>query len=116
MARVGSPAGQDSSCRWRVLSRGFRGKFLALLRSAFDRGQLSFHGKLASLADPVEFQRQLTVSAQTEWVVYAKPPWGGPEQVLKYLARYTHRVAISNQRLVDFGGRQGPVPLEGLRA
>jgi hypothetical protein len=85
----------------RVLSRVFRGKFLALLRSAFDRGQLSFHGKLASMADPVEFQRQLALSAQTEWVVYAKPPWGGPEQVLKYLARYTHRVAISNQRLVD---------------
>ena len=61
----------------RVLSRVFRGKFLALLRSAFDRGQLSFHGKLASMADPVEFQRQLAVSAQTEWVVYAKPPFGG---------------------------------------
>ena len=85
----------------RVLSRVFRGKFLALLRSAFDRGRLSFHGKLAALADPREFQRQLAASAQTEWVVYAKPPWGGPEQVLKYLARYTHRVAISNQRLVD---------------
>lgn len=83
----------------RVLSRVFRGKFLALLRGAFDRGQLSFHGKLASMADPIEFQRQLAVSAQTEWVVYAKPPWGGPEQVLKYLARYTHRVAISNHRL-----------------
>jgi hypothetical protein len=85
----------------RVLSRVFRGKFLALLRSAFDRGQLSFHGKLAHLADPREFQLQLTASARTEWVVYAKPQWGGPEQVLKYLARYTHRVAISNQRLVD---------------
>jgi hypothetical protein len=85
----------------RVLSRVFRGKFLALLRGSFDQGRLSFHGKLASLADPREFQRQLAVSAQTEWVVYAKPPWGGPEQVLKYLARYTHRVAISNQRLVD---------------
>jgi putative transposase/transposase-like zinc-binding protein len=85
----------------RVLSRVFRGKFLALLRSAFDQGRLSFHGKLASLSDPREFQLQLTASAQTEWVVYAKPPWGGPEQVLKYLARYTHRVAISNQRLVD---------------
>ena len=84
----------------RVLSRVFRGKFLALLRSAFDRGRLSFHGKLAALADPREFQRRLAASAQTEWVVYAKPPFGGPEQVLKYLARYTHRVAISNQRLV----------------
>jgi hypothetical protein len=78
----------------------FRGKFLALLRNAFDRGKLSFHGKLRMLADADEFQRRLTASAQTEWVVYAKPPFGGPEQVLKYLARYTHRVAISNRRLV----------------
>ena len=85
----------------RVLSRVFRGKFLALLRSAFDRRRLSFHGKLAPLVDPREFQLQLAASAQTEWVVYAKPPWGRPEQVLKYLARYTHRVAISNQRLVN---------------
>ncbi|MEA2591136.1 MAG: hypothetical protein QOD62_967, partial [Actinomycetota bacterium] len=84
----------------RVLSRVFRGKFLALLGNAFDQGKLSFHGKLGVLADGGEFQRRLTASAQTEWVVYAKPPFGGPEQVLKYLARYTHRVAISNRRLV----------------
>jgi Putative transposase/Transposase zinc-binding domain len=84
----------------RVLSRVFRGKFLALIRSAFDQGKLSFHGKLAALADPGEFQRRLAASARTEWVVYAKPPFGGPEQVLKYLARYTHRVAISNRRLI----------------
>lgn len=84
----------------RVLSRVFRGKFLALLRNAFDQGKLSFHGKLRVLADADEFQRLLTASAQTEWVVHAKPPFGGPEQVLKYLARYTHRVAISNRRLL----------------
>jgi Putative transposase/Transposase zinc-binding domain len=84
----------------RVLSRVFRGKFLALLRNAFDRGRLSFHGKLSTLANPAEFQHCLAATAKTEWVVYAKPPWGGPEQVLKYLARYTHRVAISNQRLI----------------
>jgi hypothetical protein len=84
----------------RVLSRVFRGKFLAMLRDAFDRGRLSFHGKLRALRDADEFQRRLAASAQTEWVVYAKPPFGGPEQVLKYLARYTHRVAISNRRLV----------------
>jgi Putative transposase/Transposase zinc-binding domain len=83
----------------RVLSRVFRGKFLAGLKAAFDRGTLSFHGKIAVLADPGEFQRRLDASAKTEWVVYAKPPFGGPEQVLKYLARYTHRVAISNHRL-----------------
>jgi hypothetical protein len=84
----------------RVLSRVFRGKFLALLSNAFEQGKLCFHGKLRVLADAGEFQRRLTASAQTEWVVYAKPPMGGPEQVLKYLARYTHRVAISNRRLV----------------
>ena len=78
----------------------FRGKFLALLGNAFDRGKLSFHGKLRALADVGAFRHRLAVSAQTDWVVYAKPPWGGPEQVLKYLARYTHRVAISNRRLV----------------
>ena len=84
----------------RVLSRVFRGKFLTRLRSAFEQGKLSFHGKLAPLADPSEFHRLLAASARAEWVVYAKPPFGGPEQVLKYLARYTHRVAISNQRLI----------------
>jgi hypothetical protein len=84
----------------RVLSRVFRGKFLSLLRAAFDRGRLAFHGKLSPLTDPAEFQRRLADSARTEWVVYAKPPFGGPEQVLKYLARYTHRVAISNRRLI----------------
>jgi hypothetical protein len=88
----------------RVLSRAFRGKVLSLLRNAFDRGKLSFHGKLAVLADAGAFQRQLTASAQTEWVVYAKPPFGGPERVLKYLARYTHRVAISNRRLIALEG------------
>jgi hypothetical protein len=83
-----------------VLSQVFRGKLLSLLRAAFDQGELSFHGKLAPLAVPGEFQRRLTASVKTNWVVHAKPPWGGPEQVLKYLARYTHRVAISNRRLV----------------
>jgi hypothetical protein len=90
----------------RVLSRVFRGKFLSLLRAAFDRGRLTFHGKLSPLADPGEFQRRLADSARTEWVVYAKPPFGGPRQVLKYLARYTHRVAISNHRLIGLEGDQ----------
>jgi hypothetical protein len=88
----------------RVLSRVFRGKFLALIGDAFNQGKLSFPGKLATLADPTEFRRRLAASAGTEWVVYAKPPFGGPEQVLKYLARYTHRVAISNHRLVALEG------------
>jgi Putative transposase/Transposase zinc-binding domain len=88
----------------RVLSRVFRGKFLALLGEAFEQGKLSLHGKLRDLRDAGAFQRRLTASAQTEWVVYAKPPFGGPEQVLKYLARYTHRVAISNRRLIALEG------------
>jgi Putative transposase len=85
----------------RVLARVFRGKFLAGLRARFDRGKLCFHGRLAALADADEFRRRLTASVQTDWVVYAKPPFGGPEQVLKYLARYTHRVALSNHRLLE---------------
>jgi putative transposase/transposase-like zinc-binding protein len=84
----------------RVLGRVFRGKFLARLRAAFDHGRLAFHGRLRELAAADRFRRLLVDAAQTEWVVYAKPPFGGPEQVLKYLARYTHRVAISNRRLV----------------
>ena len=84
----------------RVLSLVFRGKFLALLEAAFAQGRLSFHGRLAELTDAVQFRHRLAASAQTDWVVYAQPPAGGPEQVLKYLARYTHRVAISNHRLV----------------
>lgn len=78
----------------RVLSRVFRGKFLAGLRAAFAQGELRF------AADP--FEQALSAATRTDWVVYAKPPFGGPEQVLKYLARYTHRVAISNARLLGF--------------
>lgn len=85
----------------RVLSRVFRGKFLAGLRRAWQRGDLSFHGSLELLRDEREFKRRIDQAYRREWVVYAKPPFGGAEQVLKYLARYTHRVAISNSRLVS---------------
>src|SRR5208337_1235193 len=68
----------------RVLSRVFRGKFLARLRAAFDEGKLAFHGQQSALSDAGQFQRQLVASAKTDWVVYAKPPFGGPEQVLNY--------------------------------
>jgi hypothetical protein len=85
----------------KVLSRVFRGKFVDLLRKAFQRGELSFHGKLEGLDDPQAFERWLRTTYKTDWVVHAKPPFGGPVQVLKYLARYTHRVAISNRRLID---------------
>ena len=84
----------------RVLSRLFRRLFLAALAAAFEAGQLGFFGELAGLAEPAAFARQLNDLRRVEWVVYAKPPFGGPEQVLAYLGRYTHRVAISNARLV----------------
>jgi hypothetical protein len=86
----------------RVLSRLFRGKFLCYLKQAFDQGKLQFFSDLKSLVDPEAFGRFLRRNRQQEWVVYAKPPFGGPTQVLDYLGRYTHRVAISNHRLVTF--------------
>jgi hypothetical protein len=90
----------------RVLSRVFRGKYLDLLRRAFAQGQLRFPGRLQPLIEPQAFAAWLRPLSAQEWVVYAKPPFGGPAQVLKYLAGYTHRVAISNHRLVALeGGR-----------
>jgi hypothetical protein len=82
----------------RVLSRVFRGKFLAGLRAASDAGKL---GLPAALAEPAARAAWYAALYAGEWVVYAKRPFGGPERVLKYLARYTHRVAISNARLLD---------------
>ncbi len=85
----------------RVLSRLFRRLFLEYLQGAFDQGQLQFFSSLERLRDPRAFSEYLAPLRQTEWVVYAKPPFGGPQQVLNYLGRYTHRVAISNNRLLD---------------
>ena len=90
----------------RVLSRVFRGKFIDFLKQAARRGKLTFHGKLASLANPRDFEQLLNQAVRHDWVVYAKRPFGGPRQVLKYLARYTHRVAISNRRLLRFENGQ----------
>lgn len=84
----------------KVLSIVFRAKFLDYLRKAYNNGELSLQGQLAHLTDPHKWQLKLE-SVKRDWVVYAKRPFGGPKQVLKYLARYTHRVAISNQRLVS---------------
>ena len=102
-----SPDGQSwISCRpgfflpARVLSRLFRRLFLEALRQAYDSGQLQFCGELESLQNAARFAAYLKPLRQAEWVVYAKPPFGGPQQVLAYLGRYTHRVAISNQRLL----------------
>lgn len=84
----------------RVLSRLFRRLFLEGLLALHRAGDLSFFGNLTGLADPSAFARYLAPLRKTEWVVYAKPPFGGPEAVLAYLSRYTHRVAISNSRLI----------------
>jgi len=86
----------------KVLSRVFRGKFVADLKQAFRDGLLNFHGSLTPLAQPKIFTSWLRPLFRKDWVVYAKRPFGGPEYVLQYLGRYTHRVAISNHRLVSF--------------
>jgi hypothetical protein len=85
-----------------VLSRVFRGKFHEALKRAFHDGKLNFHGDLKLLAQPKTFAAWLRPPFRKDWVVYAKRPFGGPEHVLRYLGRYTHRVAISNHRLVSF--------------
>ena len=83
-----------------VLARLFRGRMLAMLMHAHDAGELKFFNTHAGLADKRTFQRFIAPLRRTKWVVYCKAPFAGPEQVLRYLSRYTHRVAISNRRLV----------------
>ena len=85
----------------RVLSRLFRRLFLRELENAFVAGKLRFFGKLANLAEPAAFAERLGQLQRVNWVVYAKQPFGGPQQVLAYLGRYTHRVAIANSRLIS---------------
>jgi hypothetical protein len=89
-----------------VLSCMFRGKMLAFLKQAYTSRQLRFPGTLADLAQPRPFRSLLNLLRHKKWVVHSKPPFGGPEQVLKYLARYTHRVAISNGRLLSLDNGQ----------
>lgn len=107
-----SPDGRWVACRpgfflsVRVLSRLYRRLFLERLQGAFDAGTLKFSGDLAPLAAPAAFGAHLQPLRQTEWVVYAKRPFGGPEHVLDYLGRYTHRVAIANSRLVSLDDGQ----------
>ena len=89
----------------KVLSKVFRGKFVDGLQRARRRGRLIFAGSIERMADPKCFAAFLRTLFRQDWVVYAKPAFGGPEQVLRYLGRYTHRIAISNHRLVAFDGR-----------
>jgi hypothetical protein len=79
----------------RILSHVFRGKFISLLRRAWAKG------RLRGIPDQTALEKLFDSSVRNDWVVYAKPPFGGPAQVLKYLSRYTHRIAISNRRLVS---------------
>jgi hypothetical protein len=85
----------------RVLSSLFRRLFLTYLQEAFDAGKLQFFSSLKALQDPQAFTRHLDLVRNVKWVVYAKPPFAGPQQVVDYVGRYTHRVAISNNRIVD---------------
>ena len=89
----------------RVLSRLFRRLFLEQLQTAFNNGNLKFHSRLAELEQTERFMRYLAPLRSSEWVVYAKRPFAGPEAVLAYLSRYTHRVAIANHRLISFDER-----------
>lgn len=89
----------------RVLGALFRGKFLARLALLYKRGALRLDGPAAALADPARFERVKDKLYRTRWVVYAKRPFGGPEQVFHYLGRYTHRVGLSNRRLVSLDDR-----------
>src|SRR5215471_3195367 len=84
----------------KVLGRLFRGKFLAGVKEAYQAGQLTFGGSVAALADPQVFRRWLDALYRQDWVVYAKRPFGGAQQVFRYLGRYSHRVAIANSRLL----------------
>jgi hypothetical protein len=88
----------------KVLSRVFRGKLVAALRRAYTRGQLDLGGATEPLRDPAQWRRFVDTLFATDWVVYAKPAFGGASAVLRYLGRYTHRVAISNHRLLAFDG------------
>jgi hypothetical protein len=97
----------------RVLSRLFRRLFLSRLADAHAAGRLAFFGELDGLRDRAAFAADLAPLQRKNWFVYAKPPFAGPEGVLAYLARYTHRVAISNSRLVGLDGRRD-LPLQGL--
>jgi hypothetical protein len=90
----------------RVLSSLFQRLFLEALQTAFDAGQLQFFHSLEPLREPMAFARHLAKAEAHDWVVYAKRPFAGPQQVLDYVGRYTHRVAISNNRLLDMEGDQ----------
>ena len=118
-----SPDGQHwIACRPRfflsvgVLSRLFRRLFLERLTAAYQLGRLEFFGDQVALAKPARFKAYVAALRKVEWVVYAKRPFGGPEAVLAYLSRYTHRTAIANSRLVAFDGKRVTFKWKDYRA
>jgi len=118
-----SPDGQHwIACRPRfflsveVLSRLFRRLFLERLTAAYQLGRLEFFGDQVALAKPARFKAYVAALRKVEWVVYAKRPFGGPDAVLAYLSRYTHRVAIANSRLVAFDGERVTFKWKDYRA
>ena len=90
----------------KVLASLFRRRFLEELARTHGKGEIAFHGDIAHLANPCEFQAALAAARGRDWVVYAKRPFHGPEQVFRYLSRYTHRIAISDSRIVAFDGEK----------
>jgi hypothetical protein len=100
----------------RVLSRLFRRLFLERLTAAHQAGRLHFFTNQAALAEPAAFQARLAALRKRKWVVYAKRPFGGPDAVLAYLSRYTHRIAIANSRLVAFDGERVTFKWKDYRA
>jgi hypothetical protein len=90
----------------KALRKTFRGKVKDALKKVFAEGKIEFHGKLQHLSDPKAFHDFIRDLYRKDWVIHCKRPFGGPEHVLKYLGRYTHRVAISNHRLVSFRNGQ----------
>jgi hypothetical protein len=100
------PCKRDFFLPVKVLSRLFRGKFLAYLKKAYDKGRISFSGNIAPLKEESSFKALLKTLYSQEWNVYCKPPLRDAEAVMEYLGRYTHRVAISNDRLVKIEAHQ----------
>ena len=115
-ANTGLPAGRVSSCPSRCSQRLFRRLFLERLTAAYQAGRLEFFADQAALAEPAAFKTYLAALRKAEWVVYAKPPFGGPDAVLAYLSRYTHRIAIANSRLVAFDGERVTFKWKDYRA
>ena len=101
-----NPSRKSYLFRVKSLAKQFRKTYLDHLQERYENGELRFHGQIAPLANRGEFVRQIGILRKKQWIVYAKAPFAGPEQVIDYLGRYTHRVAISNHRLLSMDDGQ----------